>query len=196
MRQAASQRKAIEPRPMGRRARVKLAPGRDAGLGYWLVPLPTVDPQIVTRSALARDDYGPEFSYAHYAGVKRFGVVLGAVLGGAALAAGAQVPAVRKRIGARVPQGTGPSDARRAGSWFTVDFVGAGGGQRVHTRVSGGDPGYSETAKMLAESAMCLAYDDNPVTAGQVTTATAMGENLITRLTAAGISFATVEAGG
>ena len=41
----------------------------------------------------------------------------------------------------------------------------------VHTRVSGGDPGYTETAKMLAESALCLAFDDNPPTAGQVTTA-------------------------
>lgn len=45
---------------------------------------------------------------------------------------------------------------------------------------------------MLAEAAMCLAYDDNPQTAGQVTTATAMGENLTTRLITAGISFATL----
>jgi saccharopine dehydrogenase (NAD+, L-glutamate forming) len=27
----------------------------------------------------------------------------------------------------------------------------------VRTRVSGGDPGYGETAMMLAESALCLA---------------------------------------
>ena len=29
---------------------------------------------------------------------------------------------------------------------------------------------------MLAESALCLAFDDNPPTAGQVTTAVAMGD--------------------
>ena len=56
----------------------------------------------------------------------------------------------------------------------------------MHTRVSGGDPGYDETAKMLAESALCLAFDDNPPTAGQVTTAQAMGDALIARLQCCG----------
>ena len=45
---------------------------------------------------------------------------------------------------------------------------------------------------MLAESALCLAFDDNPVTSGQVTTAQAMGENLIARLQKAGITFEVV----
>ena len=63
-----------------------------------------------------------------------------------------------------------------------VDFVGEAGGRTVRTRVSGGDPGYTETAKMLAESALSLAFDDNPTTAGQVTTATAMGDHLLARL--------------
>ena len=66
-------------------------------------------------------------------------------------------------------------------------FAGEGGGSRVITEVSGGDPGYGETAKMLAESAMCLAADRLPVTSGQVTTAVAMGDALIERLTRAGI---------
>ena len=39
---------------------------------------------------------------------------------------------------------------------------------------------------MLAESALCLAFDDNPPTAGQVTTAQAMGDALIARLSGAG----------
>ena len=91
-----------------------------------------------------------------------------------------------------MPQGSGPDEAKRARSWFTVDFVGEGGGRTVHTRVSGGDPGYSETAKMLAEAAMCLALDDNPDTAGQVTTAQAMGDALLARLQAAGIRFETL----
>ena len=53
--------------------------------------------------------------------------------------------------------------------------------------MSGGDPGYGETAKMLAESALCLAFDDNPPTSGQVTTAQAMGDNLLDRLSKSGI---------
>lgn len=58
---------------------------------------------------------------------------------------------------------------------------------------SDGDPGYDETAKMLSESAMCLAFDELPSTAGQVTTAVAMGDALIERLRKAGISFTMLE---
>ena len=67
--------------------------------------------------------------------------------------------------------------------------MGEAGEQRVVTQVAGGDPGYTETAKMLAESGLSLAFDDNPETFGQVTPAQAMGENLITRLANSGISF-------
>jgi short subunit dehydrogenase-like uncharacterized protein len=45
---------------------------------------------------------------------------------------------------------------------------------------------------MVSESALCLAFDDNPVTSGQVTTAVAMGENLIDRLQRAGMRFEVV----
>ncbi|MCW2658027.1 MAG: saccharopine dehydrogenase, partial [Jatrophihabitans sp.] len=55
-------------------------------------------------------------------------------------------------------------------------------------------PGYDETAKMLAESALCLAFDDLPETAGQVTTAAAMGEALIDRLRKAGMGFEVLSA--
>ncbi len=58
--------------------------------------------------------------------------------------------------------GSGPDEERRARSWFTVRFVGEGGGRRVFTEVSGGDPGYDETAKILAESVLCLAFDELP----------------------------------
>ena len=81
-----------------------------------------------------------------------------------------------------MPQGAGPSEEKRANSWFRVRFHGEGGGKRVVCQVSGGDPGYTETSKMLAESALCLAQDDLPQTSGQVTTAVAMGDKLIERL--------------
>jgi saccharopine dehydrogenase (NAD+, L-glutamate forming) len=42
---------------------------------------------------------------------------------------------------------------------------------------------------MLAESALCLAFDDLPRTAGQVTTVASMGDVLLTRLQRAGIAF-------
>ena len=89
--------------------------------------------------------------------------------------------------------GEGPSPDRRERSWFRVRFVGEGGGRRVVTQVAGGDPGYGETAKMLAESALCLAADNLPPTPGQVTTAVAMGDALIERLRGRGISFELLE---
>ena len=108
------------------------------------------------------------------------------------LAVAAQVGPLRNLLLGRVKQGEGPDEAKRARSWFTVDFVAEGDGRTLHTRVSGGDPGYDETATMLAESALCLALDDNPPTAGQVTTAQAMGDALLARLQAAGIRFEVV----
>jgi short subunit dehydrogenase-like uncharacterized protein len=59
--------------------------------------------------------------------------------------------------------------------------------------VSGGDPGYGETSKLLAEAALCLAHDSLPPTAGQVTPAAAMGDALLARLQAAGIEFRVLE---
>jgi short subunit dehydrogenase-like uncharacterized protein len=116
----------------------------------------------------------------------------GAVAAVTAVAGAAQVGPLRRALQNRVKPGDGPSAAKRANSSFSVTFVGEGGGRRVVTRVSGGDPGYDETAKMLAESALCLAFDDLPTTAGQVTTAVAMGEPLIERLRKAGMGFEVV----
>lgn len=190
---ALAARRKQEGRPAGRKVRwVQGKPGRDAVLGYWLLPMPTIDPLVVTRSAAALDGYGPDFSYSHYAGLKTLRYTIGGSLAVGSLVAAANIAPVRNALKKRIKQGEGPSEARRAKSWFTVDFVGEAGGQTVHTRVSGGDPGYTETAKMLAESALSLAFDANPPTSGQVTTAVAMGDHLLTRLQKAGIGFEVV----
>jgi short subunit dehydrogenase-like uncharacterized protein len=190
MKQASSARRKAERRPAGRSSRaVTGKPHRDAVLGRWLLPLPTIDPLIVARSGAALPSYGPEFRYSHYAGTKTLRYAVGGVVGVAALGLAAQVKPVRNSLLSHIKPGDGPDATRRERSWFTVDFVGEGGGRTVRTRVSGGDPGYDETAKMLAESALCLAFDDNPETSGQVTTAQAMGDHLTERLQAAGIRF-------
>jgi short subunit dehydrogenase-like uncharacterized protein len=189
--QAHKERRGLERNDDGRRVRLEAKPHRE--LGYWAVPMPTIDPQVIARSARALDRYGPDFTYGHYAGVKRLPVAVGGVTGVASLFAAAQVPPVRKLLLGRLSPGDGPSQAEREKGWFKVRFVGEGGGKRVLTMVAGGDPGYTETAKMLAESALCLAQDDLPQTAGQVTTAVAMGDALIARLQRAGIAFEVLE---
>jgi short subunit dehydrogenase-like uncharacterized protein len=193
MKEASGARRRLEQRPEGRSSRaVGGKPRRDPVLGYWLLPLPTIDPVVVARSGAALPAYGPRFRYSHFAGTKTLRYAAGGALAVAGLGLAAQVPPLRSFLGARLQPGQGPDEARRARSWFRVDFVGEAGGQQVHTRVSGGDPGYGETAKMLAESALCLALDDNPDVAGQLTTAQAMGDRLLERLQAAGIRFEVV----
>jgi short subunit dehydrogenase-like uncharacterized protein len=193
MREAMVARRKKEGRPQGRKSRaVAGRPHRDRTLGLWLLPMPTIDPFVVARSGAALESYGPDFRYSHYAGLKTLRYTAGGVAVVSGLVVAAQVKPLRNFLKSRIKQGDGPSPERRAKSWFTVDFVGEAAGKTVRTRVSGGDPGYTETAKMLAESAMSLALDDNPKTAGQVTTATAMAENLLSRLQKAGIRFETV----
>ncbi|MGK5441689.1 saccharopine dehydrogenase family protein [Micromonospora sp. URMC 105] len=193
--QAAKERKAVEPRPEGRRVRaVPGRVGRSKEIGMWAVPLPTIDPQVVRRSAAARPEYGPDFRYRHFAAVKRLPTVLASGVGLAGLVGLVKLPPTRRWLFGRLASGQGPTAEQRAKSWFRVRFLGSGGGRRVLTEVSGGDPGYDETAKMLAESALCLACDDLQATAGQVTPVTAMGDALLDRLVKAGITFRVLDA--
>ncbi|WP_131742596.1 saccharopine dehydrogenase family protein [Actinomadura roseirufa] len=187
---AERERRRAEAAPEGRRVRAsrRAAPRTRVGDG-WTLPLPTIDPQIVVRSAAALDRYGPDFSYGHYVAVRRLAGAAGLAAGSGALAVLAQIPPARSLLLRLRAPGEGPSAERRARSWFKVTFAGEGGGRRVVTEVAGGDPGYTETARMLAESALCLAHDDLPESAGQVTTAAAMGDALIDRLVRAGITF-------
>ncbi|GGO82458.1 saccharopine dehydrogenase family protein [Nonomuraea cavernae] len=186
---AGARRRSAEARPWGRRIS-----SRAGGLRYvggWALPMPTLDPRIVGYSARLLDRYGPDFEYRQYYAVRRLPAALTAVAGAGALVAMAQLPPARDWLLSRLRPGDGPSPEQRAKSWFNVTFLGEGGGERVVTEVAGGDPGYDETAKMLAESALCLAFDDVPERAGQLTTASAMGTRLIDRLDRAGITFRT-----
>jgi len=194
---AAKQRREREPRPEGRKVKnVRGGVHRDPAGGGWIVPLPTIDPQVVARSARALERYGPDFSYSHSLRLKHLPMVAGLAGGAGAMFALAQLPPTRRLLLKLRSPGEGPTPEQRAKGWFRVRFTGEAGGERVITEVSGGDPGYGETAKMLAESALCLAHDDLPRTAGQLTTAVAMGNPLIDRLQRAGIEFRVIEAAG
>ena len=187
----ARERRRLERDPVGRRVRgISGRPHPDQFAGGWVVPFPTLDPATVLRSARALDRYGPDFSYSHYAVVGPLPMLIG--LGAAAGMAVAlvQIPPARDLLLKLKGSGEGPSEERRAKSWFSIRFAAhTGDGAELRTEVSGGDPGYTETSKMLAESALCLAHDDLPERAGQLTPAVAMGPALRRRLEAAGIEF-------
>ncbi len=187
-------RRQVELEPVGRKVNVVTGNvGRDASTGWWVVPMPTIDPLIVAESARQLPRYGPDFTYSHFMATDG-AVATVATLGGiGALFAAAQIPPVRRVLARLRPPGSGPTPEQRGKAWFRVRFVGEGGGRTITTEVAGGDPGYSETSKMISEAALCLATDDLPETAGQVTTASAMGPALRSRLQAAGITFSVLD---
>jgi short subunit dehydrogenase-like uncharacterized protein len=90
--------------------------------------------------------------------------------------------------------GEGPSKADREGGHYDILFIGeAADGQTLRVSVKGNsDAGADSTARMLAESAVCLVRDVSRETTpgGMWTSCSAMGDALIKRLEAnAGISF-------
>jgi short subunit dehydrogenase-like uncharacterized protein len=180
------------PDPRAQR-RVALLPPRlhrIEQLGGWAVPMPTIDPIVVLRSARVLDGYGSAFRYGHFLRVRRLPtVVAGAGVLGVAGAL-ASVGPTRSLLARALPEpGEGPDAATRARSSFSVTFLGRGADTSVTTRVSGGDPGYDETAKMLGEAALSLALDDGPAVAGVLTPAVGLGPPYLTRLRDQGLRF-------
>lgn len=184
----------LEPHP-GRALKTRATLHYERELRAWAAPLPTIDPQVVLRSASLLPAYGPAFTYGHYAQVKSALTLAAAGVGIGAVAALAQFEPTRALLGRVRESGDGPSEAERARAWFTVTFRGRAGGRTVLTRVAGRDPGYDETAKMLSESALTLALDRDalPAQHGVITPAAAMGDALLARLQRAGIRFEVLE---
>src|SRR4051812_49234891 len=69
--EAARERKRLEQRPTGRVAKGDRGrPHHERDIDAWVLPLPTIDPQVILRSARALERYGPEFTYGHYIAVR------------------------------------------------------------------------------------------------------------------------------
>jgi short subunit dehydrogenase-like uncharacterized protein len=180
----------------GRRVRaVKPEFRRDHRLGKWVFPMPTIDPQVVCRSARALERYGPDFRYAHHGASSSLARLVVTGLGMGLVVALAQFKPTRQRLLDYRKPGEGPTAEQRAANWFKITLVGRSESKEVVTRVSGGDAGYSETAKMVVESALCLVEDRDrlPGRTGVLTPAMAMGEVLIDRLQRAGLRFEVLE---
>ena len=168
-REAAKARRAVERRPEGRSSKaVAGKPHRDKVLGWWLLPLPTIDPTVVARSGAALAAYGPGL---HLLPLRRRQEAVErrrrrarrpARHGRGPGAAAAQLPARPDQAGRRARRGpprqvvvhASTSSARATAGPCTPGSVAA-------TRAT------ARPSKMLAESALCLAFDDNPKTAGQ-----------------------------
>lgn len=175
-------------------------------LQQWTIPflMAPINTRVVRRSnALLNDKYGKDFRYAETLAV---GKGKSTWLKATALSKSMQafmgllsIKATRSLLQRFVlpKPGEGPSKQAREGGYFAMRLVGHGIAKnnssfRLMGRVKGvSDPGYGETSKMLAESALCLALDTKqlPKRAGVLTPASAMGAVLLERLRKAGMVF-------
>jgi len=174
----------------------------DADTKRWTAPfvMAAINARVVRRSNAVLDyAWGRDFRYREamsFAAGPRGWMQAAGVATGVAAALGAMTdPAIRSMAASRfLPSpGEGPTKEARARSSFLSRFVGVleGSGAKIHGTARGGDPGYDETAKMLAESVLCLARDRDTTRAegGVLTPASCLGMTLVGRLRKAGLSF-------
>src|SRR5262249_46339074 len=176
-----------------------------ADLQRWLAPffMAMVNTRVVRRSAMlfaqGGSPYGPHFAYREFMAMRSplRASMLAAGLAGAQLALASPLRALVKRR--LPPPGTGPSEEGRRSGWVRLDLVAHGeGGRRALTLVKDqGGPGNTVTVKILCESALALAVDGprlpgGPARGGVLTPATGLGQVLVERLRARGM---TLEAG-
>ena len=169
----------------------KMKVHRKKEINGWAVPFASIDPQVVLRSARALPVYGNDFRYGHYIRIGSLPMLVGGGIGLGVVVGLSQFNPTRNILLKWKQPGDGPSEDVRAKSSFRVTFIAQVGDKQVIGEVSGGDPGYGETSKMISESALCLALDRDklPEEYGVITTAVAMGDLLLERLRRAGMVF-------
>jgi short subunit dehydrogenase-like uncharacterized protein len=177
-------------------------PMRDDASGQWVAPfvMAAVNTRVVHRShALLGRPWGPAFTYDEAMlmgtgplGAAKAGALSGGLAAGMGLAALGPTRRALQRFVLPKP-GEGPSpEAQEKGSFDLRFFGTTADGRTIRTRVTGDrDPGYSGTARMLAEAATALIeLDADEVGGGFWTPATAFGDRLVERLEDhAGIRF-------
>lgn len=164
--------------------------------------------RIVRRSnALLQYAYGRRLRYAEYMSVGSS--VAAPVVSAVASAANNGVVALGSRFFRFLPRrlveriapkpGTGPSEQARERGYYRAETytTTTTGARYLATIAQQGDPGYKATSVMLGECGLALALDRDKLSDlhGVLTPAAAMGDALLDRFPAAGISLETVRLG-
>jgi len=172
----------------------------DSDIQKWTAPfvMAACNTRVVRRSASLLGDYGENFRYSE-------SVVCSSWFSAFAMWSGlfifmvlASISFTRNLLKKVLPKpGEGPNEKQRKEGMFQITFVGKSepkdGEQPVEVRgqVNGyGDPGYQETSKMIAETAIFLSQKSpDTIRGGVMTPASALGLPLIDRLRTAGMTF-------
>jgi short subunit dehydrogenase-like uncharacterized protein len=194
--------------PRGLDGPEKTNPEYDLDFNAWVAPfmMAEINTKVVRRSnALLGCRYGTEFRYDEGMimpfGQLGFPLAVGLAGGSAAFNGALRTGPLRKWLTSVLPKpGEGPDQAARDEGYFQLQLLGIHpdrASSNLRLRIRGDkDPGYGSTAKMLGESAVCLAQDSLASDGGVLTPAVAMGDALIDRLDArAGVTFSEVKEG-
>ena len=174
--------------------------------GYWTgaFVMAAANTRIVRRSnALLDYAYGRRFEYAEQMSMGKS--IAAPVAAAMATGGNAAVFGLGTRYFNRLPQklverilpkpGTGPSERARETGHYTVETytTTSTGARYVATMSQQGDPGYKATSVLLGESGLALALDRDRLSdlRGVLTPAAAMGDALMARFPAAGVSLET-----
>lgn len=170
-------------------------------LNQWTGPfvMAAVNTRIVRlTNALLDYRYGEQFRYSEViaTGRGRKGLFRSLTM---AVGMGAMIPVMAIGPTRRLLQryvlpkpGEGPGREQRENGFFRVLHVGERAGERLVGRVVGqNDPGYGETSRMIGEAAVCLAKGEaeQQGSGGVGTPAAVMGDALLERLRAIGMTF-------
>ncbi|OKH77951.1 enoyl reductase [Mycobacterium sp. SWH-M3] len=174
--------------------------------GYWTGAFVMAGPntRIVRRSnALLDYAYGRRFEYAEQMSLGRS--VVAPVAAALVTGSNAATLGLGGRYFDRLPSalverlapkpGTGPSEQTREKGHYRVETytTTSSGARYVASMAQQGDPGYKATAVLLGECGLALAQDRDKLSElrGVLTPAAAMGEALLARLPAAGVTLKT-----
>jgi short subunit dehydrogenase-like uncharacterized protein len=160
----------------------------------------TANTRVVRRSeallALRQESYGSNFTYQEHAYHKSwFSAVSSLVLTG--LSVLVLLSPLKRLVKPFLPKpGEGPSETVQENGWFDCKFIveSEDGTKSVFNMSGKGDPGYKVTSKLVSECALCLTEDANSLPGGSeyggvLTSASGLGQSLITRLKKVGITF-------
>jgi short subunit dehydrogenase-like uncharacterized protein len=155
----------------------------------------SINTRVVRRSQAL---LGTQFDYQEYSSFKKPSAARMASIGGRMFESILGSGVGRRLLRPLLPRaGDGPSEKVMDGGFFETTFIArAKNGARVRGVLRGkGDPGNRITVKCLCESAFVLAQTDDPNLrppagmGGVLTPVTALGDYLVPRLAAAGITF-------
>ena len=165
----------------------------------WIYPfiMAGINTKIVRRSnALSNFQYGKDFRYEEAMmsgrGISGFWKAILAIFPLAMVGLNPN-SFLKKIVNSYMPKpGEGPGIDKRKNGFYNLRFyITIDEKRKAFAKVIGdSDPGYGSTSKMLAESALCLAFDKLPEKYGVLTPSVAMGDSLLKRLqNNAGIDF-------